>query len=255
MLIDTHAHLFWEDYRDNLDEVLENAKSCGVEKIVVPGTDLESSAQAVGLAKKYPGIIFASVGIHPEEVLRGRDHIEKGLMELSKLVQAERRWIVAIGEMGSDANTPELSEKMELQRELFLAQGELAINNDLPLIIHTRKTLDVTIEWLDQMTKMPRAVFHAYSHDLAGTFEVVKRGFVIGIGGNVSYSKRIQKVVQALDKKSYILETDAPFLPRGLEREPSSVRMLASIVSRLRNEPEVELALYTTENARRLFKI
>jgi TatD DNase family protein len=252
MLIDTHAHLFALAEND-LVGVIERARSVGVTKFVVPGLNLETSQKAIELARKYPGVIYATVGIHPEEIVT--NHLLFNISYLAKLFEENRQWVVAIGEIGTDANNPEMIENMSWQQELFRAQCEMAIKLDLPVVIHTRKSLKETFAVLDGLPKMPRGVFHSFSHDEAGLQEILKRGFYIGLGGSVSYSKRIQNISKLVPSDRYLLETDTPYLPRDLVNEPSSVTILASLIGNLRGENVNIVAENTTNNAERLFNL
>jgi TatD DNase family protein len=174
---------------------------------------------------------------------------------LKKLIELNREYVVAVGEIGTDANSEELAANMKEQVELFVAQAELALEYDLPVIIHTRKSLPETLAALDMLPALPRGVFHSFSHDSLGMEEIVKRGFLLGFGGSVSYSKRIQKVAQIVGSDNYVLETDTPYLPLGFLKEPSSVTMLATIIADLRGENVNTISDITTKNARKLFEI
>ncbi|MEI6690718.1 MAG: TatD family hydrolase [bacterium] len=251
MLIDTHAHLFIEILNQDLDGIIERARESGVTKFIVPGLNLETSQQAIALAKRFPGIVYASVGIHPEEEPASKNHVAL----LEKLIEKNRKWVTAVGEIGTDANTTEIYQRMDQQKELMRLQCEIAIRNDLPVIIHTRKSLLETWDVLDSLRNMPRGVFHSFSHDEEGMNEILKRGFYIGFGGSVSYSKRIQNIAKIIPNDKYLLETDAPFLPRDFLNEPSSVTILASHVANLRGESVNTIANETTNNARKLFNI
>lgn len=252
MLIDTHVHLFSDVYTD-IQQVIERAKKAGIGKMIVPGLNLATSKQAVELAKEYPGVVYAAVGIHPEEINK-QASISNIQTELQDLINKNRELVVAIGEVGTDANSEEMVETMDKQMNLLRLQAELASKYNLPLIIHTRKSLQEALSVLDNV---PPAfgVFHSFSYDLDQAREIIKRGFVIGIGGSVSYSKRIQKVVKELPSDKYILETDAPYTPRDFINEPSSVTMLAQQIANLRDEKVESIINDTTNTAKRVFNL
>lgn len=261
MLIDTHAHLWWQSYEGDLDMVLARAKEAGVEKMIAPGTNEGTSKQAIELAKKYPGVIYAAVGVHPEEVLDDRFEMPDD----SGLITTNRGQIVAVGEVGIDLYTEELREKLSEQEELLRAQCELAVSMDLPIIVHSRQSLVKTLEVLDKLPQMPRGQFHCFSHDEAGLKEVLTRGFYVSFCGNVSWSKRIQRLIALVPREKLLLETDSPLMmprsPQGetieptLRNEPKNVRMLATLQAKLRGETIEELAEYTTENTGKLYQI
>ncbi|MFH1244168.1 MAG: TatD family hydrolase [bacterium] len=263
MLIDTHAHLWFPEYKDDLDEVIARAKATGVEKMIVPGTSRETSRQATELAKKYPGVIYGAVGVHPEEV----DGLDLRFMirDLRKLITENRGQVVAIGEIGIDIYTEELRAKLKEQQEMFRVQCELAVEMDLPIIVHTRQSLGETLAVLDKLPKMPRGQFHCFSHDEIGLKEVLARGFYVSFGGNITWSKRVKKMVPLVPVDKLLLETDSPLMmPRNtggetieptLRNEPKNVRMLATLQAELRGVPGEQLASETNANARRLYRL
>lgn len=292
MFIDTHAHLWFDDYKDDLDEMIKRAKENGVAKFIVPGTDLESSRKAIEIAKKYPGVIYPAVGVHPEEQLNHKSSDHSPIIP-----QGSELWeqVVAIGEIGTDASTDELKNCMEEQKELFKAQCELAIEYDLPVIIHTRESLEETLEVLDSLPTMPRGQFHCFSHDEEGLKQVLSRGFYVSFCGNISWSKRVAKLVSKVPDHKLLLETDSPLMvPRdkkgkainwvkknsessdlsfaslqtaerselsgtgselGDRNEPANVVYLAKLIAELRGQSIEKIAEITTENATRLFHL
>lgn len=251
MLIDTHAHLWWDSYKDDLDQVLARAKEARVEKIIAPGTDMESSRKAVELARKYPGVIYASVGIHPEEVLETRFQ----MLDASKIIAENRKLIVAIGEIGTDASTEELKNCMSQQKELFREQCLLALEFELPVIIHTRESLNEALEVLDSLPNMPRGQFHCFSHDEAGLKEVLARGFYVSFCGNITWSKRVAKLVALVPDDRLLLETDSPFMWAGARNEPTNVAILGEKIAELRGISVREIEDITTKNANTLYKL
>ena len=263
MLIDTHAHLWWDSYKSDLDQVLARAREAGVEKIIVPGTDVESSRKAVELVKKYPGVIYASVGVHPEEV--GKTDLSFMIQDLRKIVTEHKGGVVATGEIGTDASTEELKNCMSQQKELFREQCLLALEFELPVIIHTRNSLTEALEVLDSLPNMPRGQFHCFSHDEDGLRQVLKRGFYVSFCGNITWSKRVSKLVQLVPDDRLLLETDSPLMvPRdkkgipcgGDERnESGNVAILAETVAELRGISTREIEDITTKNANTLYKL
>lgn len=262
MLIDTHAHLWWESYKDDLEEVLARAKVAGVEKIIVPGTNEESSQKAVELAKKYPGIIYAAVGVHPEEILfsSGNTKFEiqnsKQILNLKQIIIENREQVVAIGEIGTDKTIKPLDQyTIERQMELFRLQCELALEYDFPVIIHTRNSLAEALEVLDALPAMPRGQFHCFSHDGEGVKQVLERGFHVSFCGNITWSKRVAKLVPLAPLDRLLLETDSPFMNPGKRNEPASVTITAQMIADLRGLSLQALGEQTTVNAIRLFKL
>lgn len=285
MLIDTHAHLWFDDYTDDLDQVLARAKAAGVEKMIVPGTEIESSKAAIELAKKYPGVIYASVGVHPEEVLGEKYNeetpptfgvptrpsagspVEESPHELQELIMRESPLVVAIGEIGTDGSTEELKSCMAEQKILFREQCELALEFDLPVIIHTRDSFPETWEVLSSLSKMPRGQFHCFSVDEEALNTVIEAGFYVSFCGNITWSKRVARIVAKAPINRLLLETDSPLMvPRDKKgipiqgknndrNEPANVRYLAQIIAEIKGVKVDEIEKITTENAIALYKL
>jgi TatD DNase family protein len=254
MLVDTHAHLWFPDFAEDLDQVIARAKEAGVQKMIVPGTDLESSKKAIELAKKYSGEIYAGVGIHPEEVIN-RKSSDLSLDLLMTALRSDLNGVVAIGEIGTDAYTEEMKSCMTDQKELFRAQCELALELDLPVIIHTRNSLGDALSVLDGLKAMPRGQFHCFSHDEIGIKEVIARGFYVSFCGNITWSKRVAKLVALVPDGRLLLETDSPFMQPGERNEPANVKVLAEKIAELREQNMEKIEQITTQNAKRLFRL
>lgn len=270
MLVDTHAHLFFEDFKDDLDLVLARARAAGVEKIIVPGTSVETSRLAVELAKKYPGIVYAAAGVHPEEVA-GRsfnsDKVRPSLASSGWALpsRSDLQGAVAVGEIGIDLYTEEMKAKLSVQRELFRSQCMKALEHNLPIIIHTRNSFAEVWEVLSSLPKMPRGQFHCFSVDPEALSKVLAAGFYISFAGNISWSKRVARMVPLVPPDRLLLETDSPLMvPRdkkgkpsaGNERnEPANVRITAQIIADLRGVSLEVLGEQTTANAKRLFNL
>ena len=274
MLIDTHAHLWFPDYYppeadqlgyyDDLDVVMARAKSAGVGKMVVPGTDVVSSHQAIELAKKYPGVIYAAVGVHPEETVE--NDLRFSIQDLRDTLSINSGYVVAIGEIGTDNTIKPLDNyTIERQQELFREQCELALQFDLPIIVHTRESLKEALEVLDALPSMPRGQFHCFSHDEEGVRQVLERGFYVSFAGNITWSKRVSRLVAQVPDNRLLLETDSPLMMPRVNREveshevkrnePANVVILAEKIADLRGQVFEEVAKITTENAIRLFRL
>lgn len=258
MLIDTHCHLWWPSIRNNSEEIIRRAMKAGVEKIIVPGTDLESSQLSIALAKKYPGFLFAAVGIHPEEILNNAIS-SNSVEEIRKLITDNREWIVAVGEIGTDAKDERMKECMEDQQKLMQSQAQLALDFNLPIIIHTRNSFDETISVLNGLNQMPKGVFHCFSNDEVALQKALEIGFDVSYCGNISWSKRIKKLAKLTPLTRIHIETDAPFMTpeerRGEENEPSNVKIVAQIIAQTHEVSLPELEANLENNAKRLFGI
>jgi TatD DNase family protein len=258
MLIDTHAHLWFDEFKNDLESVLARAKAAGVEKIIVPGTDIESSKAAMELARKYPGVIYAAAGIHPEEALNS-DKVRPSVLSISRgwalPSRSDLEGAVAIGEIGTDAYTEEMKNCMSEQKELFREQCELALEFDLPIIVHSRNSLVEAVHVLDTLPQMPRGQFHCFSHDEEGAKQVLSRGFYISFCGNIAWSKRVAKLVPQVPDDRLLLETDSPFMDPGKRNEPANVAITAQMIADLRGSSSQAVSEQTTVNALRLFKL
>lgn len=253
-MIDTHAHLWFEEFRDDLDQVLERAKTVGVEKIVVPGTNTESSQQAIALAKQYLGVIYPAVGIHPEELLETTNW-ELEVESIRTLVLHNREQVVAIGEIGTDASSQEMAECMKEQMKLFKTQCEMAIELGLPVIIHTRNSFAETWEVLQSLRKMPKGQFHCFSVDEQALQLVTAAGFNVSFCGNIAWSKRVAALVPLVPLDKLLLETDSPLMNPGKRNEPAEVSTLAKQIAQLRNEPVERIEQATSFNATTLYRL
>lgn len=266
MLVDTHAHLFWEGLQDDLPGVIERARAAGVEKMIVPGTDLVSSKRAVEMAREYPGVIYAAVGIHPEEAIVSSgiaNEQRQNLHNLEKLIIENRDSVVAVGEVGMDESNEQLKQCINEQRELFHEQCLLALKHDLPLIIHTRESVEETLRVIDSLPTRPRGQFHCFGGSEQEAREILTRGFYMSFCGNVSWSKRVRRMTTLVPDDRLLLETDSPFMTPvneegekvGTQNEPANVTISAQIIARERGTNVEALQSITTTNVSNLFGI
>ncbi len=261
-LSDTHVHLNLRDFARDRDEVIARARSAGIELLVNVGFSLTTSRESVRLAEAHD-FIYASVGVHPHEASTLTDALLSKLRSL-----AEHPRVVALGETGLDYYR-DLSRR-EDQRNAFRAQIRLARDVGLPLIIHNRDALDDVLTIMDEEDAgSVGGVMHCFPGDAAYAREVVARGFHVGIGGPVTYSRkgRLLDVAREVPVTRLLLETDAPWLTpephRGRARkhgqrprnEPAYVADVAETIATIRGVDVADLARATTGNAMRLFSI
>lgn len=252
VFVDTHAHLVDEAYDGDRKEVIHRAGAAGVTRIVNVGYDLDSSRSSVALAGEYD-FVYAAVGVHPHDAARApADYLEK----LSELARGQK--VVAIGETGLDYYR-NLSPRLDQQR-VFREQLALARDLELPVIIHDRDAHGDLLAIL-RRDGLGRAggVLHCFSGSWEMARECVRMGFYISIAGVVTYPKstRLKSIAVNLPAERLLVETDCPYLTpeprRGRRNEPAYVRYVIEHIAGLRGVPAAELALITTENARRLF--
>ncbi len=264
MYIDTHCHLNFPQYDADRAMVIGNAKKAGVKQFINPGVDLFSSAQAVALAQKHLGVIFAAVGIHPHEAQHDPD-----VRDLEKLLQSSLPYhlsrityhpVVAIGECGLDYH-PYKGEaalgKKDKQKRLFAEQVELALKYNLPVIFHCRDGFDDFFDALDTLPAVPRGVIHCFSGGLQEVRQAQERGFFVGFDGNITYSKHLQSIIPQIPLSMILLETDAPYLTpiphRGTRNEPKYIPLIAHEIAKLQGISVKEVEKNTTLNAQILF--
>jgi len=230
-LTDTHCHLQAAAFDGDRKAVIERARAAGITRMLVPGTDLESSAQAVRLAAEVEEV-RAAVGVHPHAAKTWNSRAERVLREL-----AGQAGVVAIGEIGLDYYR--MHSPRDAQREAFRTQLELAGDLQLPVIVHIREALEDTLETLSDWSaaargELRRGILHAFGGEAATAAWATARGWCLGIGGVITYtpSAPLREMVQdeAL-MGSIVLETDAPYLPpegwRGRRNEPALVARVA----------------------------
>lgn len=254
MFIDTHAHLFYPNYNDDLDEVIQRAKNSGIDSIIVPATNLASSAQVLELTKKYD-FIYGAVGVHPQDSNEWNDDI---IQQLEKLAQNKK--IVAIGEIGLDYYY-DLSPK-EKQIQAFKSQIDLALKLDKPIIVHNRDANDDIMKIINEYCGSGlKAQFHCFSENLETARELIKMNHFISFTGNVTFKKadELRKVVENLSPENLLLETDSPFMTpvphRGKRNEPSYLKLIAEKIAELNHINLEDIARVTSFNVFRLFGI
>ena len=249
MLIDTHAHLFYKDYRGRMDEVVENAAKAGVERMICVGLDLETSRQSIALADKYPNI-WASVGVHPHECEGAPKNIIDQLGEL-----ASHDKVVAIGEMGLDYYRNYAPH--DIQQKLFTAQLQLAAELEMPAIVHNREADSDLIRIMREVGHT-KGVVHCFSSPPAFAGEVINFGFHISFTGTVTYGKNHNEAVLRQHGLARVMvETDCPYLTpkpyRGKTNEPAYTRFTAEKIGVILGLSLAEVGSQTTTNAENIF--
>ena len=256
MIIDTHCHLDDERYNDDLDEVIENAKSHGVEKFIIPGADPKSLERAVEIAEQYQDVFFA-VGVHPY------DAENYSRSELEKYVHHPK--CVAIGECGLDYfRLPEEHTEMELekilQKEVFIDQIQWAKEVEKPLIVHIRESSEDCLELLEKYAGPLGGVLHCYNAD-ESLLKLAAKNFYYGIGGVLTFknARKLINVYSKIPQDKLLIETDAPYLTphphRGERNEPAYTTFVADKMCELSDISRAEIETLTSLNAARLFGI
>lgn len=254
MLIDTHAHLQDENLLPDIDQVLDRAEEAGIEKIICVGYDMESSQQALQLARKYQQVA-AVAGIHPHEAEGIND---KMLADLYRM--AEDPLVLAIGEIGLDYYR-DLSPR-DKQADAFRAQIKIACELCKPIVIHDR---DAHQDVLDIIKKEKagrnEGIMHCYSGHWPLAMELMKEGFYISFAGPLTFknAQKTREVAIKLPLDRILVETDCPYLApepfRGKRNEPAYIAYVAKMLAEIRGQSETEIAYITNRNARKVFRI
>ena len=252
-IIDTHTHLYLNQFKDDIDKVIKRSIDKGINKFIFPAIDSSHFDDMHDLKNKYPGIYLMS-GLHPTNVK------ENYKEELEFVVNSlKSHSYVAIGEIGIDLYWDKTYLKQ--QQDAFEFQIRLAIKNDLPIVIHCREAFDEIFEILDKenCTKL-RGVFHCFTGTLNQANRAIRLGFKLGIGGVVTFKNGgIDKFLSQIDLKHIVLETDSPYLApvpfRGKRNESSYITYVIDKLSVIYGLPIKKIASETTKNAEKVFAL
>ncbi|MBJ6723859.1 TatD family hydrolase [Geomesophilobacter sediminis] len=254
-LIDSHAHIYGEDYAADFPEMLERAQEAGLTNIVVVGADLESSREACKVAAAFDHI-YCAVGIHPHEADLVTEEMYQEIRELA----LNNPKVVAIGEIGLDFYRDRSSRPA--QEELFRRFIRMSRELSLPIIIHDRDAHDRVMAIVrEEKAGEFGGVFHCFSGDLAMAQECIELGFYISIPGTVTYpsNEALREVVRGVKIEHLLVETDCPYLTpvphRGKRNEPSFVRYAAERVAEVKGLSPEDVGRITSMNTRNLFGI
>lgn len=254
-MIDTHAHLYAEEFNDDRQAMMERAKAAGVKKIVLPNIDVSSVPELLKLGSAYPGFCYPALGLHPSSV---NENFREDLRVLKKELFDNRAKYVAVGEMGIDLYWDKTFEKEQV--EAFKEQCNWAYELDLPVIIHSREAIDLIIRLLQEMKERPRGVFHCFTGSTAQAQQIIALGMYLGIGGVLTYKKsELPEVIKSIGAERLVLETDSPYLPpvpyRGKRNETAYVRLVAEKLAEVLGNDLQEIIDHTSRNAEALFAL
>lgn len=254
MLIDTHSHIYSEDFHDDIDEVLQNAYNNDVKKIILPNIDSGSIKRLIDLSNAYPHVCYPLMGLHPTSV--SEDYKE----ELSVVEYwLDKHKFYGIGEIGIDLYWDRTW--FEQQKEAFIYQIKLAKARKLPIVIHVRESFKEVYEIVKaEQDGSLKGIFHCFSGNEAEAQKITDLGFLLGIGGVVTYkNSNLKQVLKNVNINNLVIESDAPYLSpepkRGRRNESSFLVYTAQKISEIYELPIKEIAEITTSNARTLFGI
>jgi TatD DNase family protein len=251
--IDTHAHIYSEEFKADRDDTLLRSREFGVQKIYMPNIDHASIDSMMEVELKNPEQCISMMGLHPCSV---KADFEKELYRVEEWLA--KRKFAAVGEMGTDLYWDKTF--WEQQKEAFTIQVNWARKYKLPVVIHCRESINETIALLEPLVDNSlTGVFHCFSGNVEQAARITALGFYLGLGGVSTFKNSgMDKVIPEIDNKHIVLETDSPYLApvphRGKRNEPSYIPLIAQKVSALMKLSITELKEKTTSNAEALFQ-
>jgi TatD DNase family protein len=254
--VDTHTHLYAEEFDPDRDTVVQNATGKGVERLLLPAIDRSYYERMMQVAERHKGTCFPMIGLHPTSVKA--DYLEE-LDFIRKMLESDQEKFVGIGEIGIDLYWDKTFG--EEQTAAFSDQLDLAIEYQLPVAIHTRNSFEVAIGVILQKNNPGlKGVFHCFSGSAEQAQQATELGFMLGIGGIITYKNSgLQKVVEETGLEHLLLETDAPYLPpvpyRGQRNESAYIPLIAARIAEIKKIAVEEVAEVTTRNAGKLFNL
>lgn len=254
MIFETHAHYDDERFAEDRDTLLASLPERGIERIINVGSTLVSTKETLAIAQNYP-YVYAAVGVHPSEI---GDLNEETFAWLKEQTRQEKT--VAVGEIGLDYYWDKEPEVQKAQRYWFKRQMELAREETLPVIIHSRDAAEDTMRLMQEIhaEEIP-GVIHCYSYSKEMALEFVKMGYRIGVGGVVTFknARKLKETVEAVPMEAILLETDCPYMApephRGTRNDSSNIPYVVNTIAQIKGISTDEVEQITWENAMRLF--
>ena len=252
ILVDTHSHIYLSEFDNDREQVIKNAFNNNVTKILLPNIDSSSVVPLLKLNKDYPDNFFPMMGLHPTSV---KNNYLEELRNVELWLNKEKFY--AIGEIGIDLYWDKIFKNQ--QTDAFEKQIELAIRHDLPIVIHARNSFEMIYDIVkNYKTGKLRGVFHCFTGNIEQAEKIISLDFKLGIGGIVTFKNSgLDKVVQNIDLKNIILETDSPYLSpapkRGKRNESANIIYIAEKIAQLHNVTINKVAEITSQNAKKLF--
>ena len=253
-LIDSHTHLYSEDFNKDIESVMQRAFDANVQKFYLPAIDSSTHEAMLALEEKYPQNCFAMMGLHPCNV---NENFEKELNIIKEYL--DKRNFAAVGEIGLDFYW-DISYKNE-QFKAFEQQMQWALDRQLPIAIHSRNSMKETIVAVEPFAeKGLKGIFHCFGGTIEEANKIISLGFLLGIGGILTYKKaNLDAVLKEIDLEHIVMETDAPYLTpvpfRGKRNESSYLQYIAQAIANCKNITLEEVANITSTNAEKLFAI
>jgi TatD DNase family protein len=252
MFVDTHTHLYSEEFTSDIDEIIKKAIAAGVDKFFLPNIDSSSIDVMHALCQKYPAHCFPMMGLHPCSV---KENYTEELATAYNLLKTKK--YVAIGEIGIDLYWDKTFYTQ--QADAFTQQINWALEFDLPIVIHCRNSFDEIYEILTGFKKLPKGIFHCFSGNEEQANKIIEAtNFKLGIGGVLTFKNSgLDKAIANIDLKHLVLETDSPYLApipyRGKRNESSYIPLIAAKLAEIKKCSVMEIASVTTTNAKEVF--
>ena len=252
--IDTHTHLYLEEFKSDIDTVIEQASLNNIDKFFLPNIDSSAIEDMFLLEQKFPGKCYPMMGLHPCYV---KENYQSELNIVEEWLA--KRSFAAIGEIGLDYYWDTTFK--EEQMHCFTTQMQWALKYDLPIVIHSRNATPETIEAVKPFAAMGlKGIFHCFGGSVAEANAIINLRFLLGIGGVCTYKKAgLDEVLQHIDLQHIVLETDSPYLTpvpyRGKRNESAYIKIIAQRVAEIKACSLDEVAKVTTENALKTFKV
>lgn len=250
--IDTHAHLYVEEFENDVEAVISRAQEAGVEQFYLPAISSEYTQKMYALEKQFPNVIKLMCGLHPCYV---KEDFKKELRWVEQ--QLESRTFAAVGEIGIDLYWDKTT--LPLQIEAFEFQIHLAKKHNLPIVIHSRNSFDEIFEVLNRH-KDPKlkGIFHCFSGTYEEATRAIELGFLLGIGGVVTFKNgKIDQFINQIPLQYLVLETDSPYLApvpfRGKRNEPAYTNLVIDKLAALYQTTKAHIINQTTQNAHQIF--
>ncbi|TAF30804.1 MAG: TatD family deoxyribonuclease [Cytophagales bacterium] len=252
MLVDTHAHIYLDKFKKDIQETVARAEEAGLSQIYLPNIDHTTIDDMLELEQRFPSMCIPMIGLHPCYVSKNPN---QDLYEIESWL-GRRKW-VAVGEMGIDLYWDKTT--LPQQAEAFEVQIRLAYQHQLPVVLHTREATQYTIDLLKKIgLRGLKGVFHCFGGTVAEAEQIIELGFFMGIGGVLSYPKSgLAQMLEKVALDHLVLETDSPYLTptayRGKRNEPAFMRVVAEQLATIKGISLEELAAKTSLNAQTLF--
>lgn len=253
-LIDTHTHMFSSQFDQDREQIVKECIESGIETLLLPNINSETIDAMWSLCDLFPKNCFPMIGLHPCDV---KEDYQKELDIV--LQELKNRKYVAVGEIGIDLHWDKTT--VDIQKNAFDQQIKWAIDFDLPIAIHIRESFEEVFEVLEQnIHPKLRGVFHCFTGTLEQAQKAISMGFMLGVGGVVTFKNSgVDKVLENIDLKHLVLETDSPYLAptplRGKRNDSRNLQLICDKLAQLNDLESSEVARITSKNAQTLFKL